>query len=227
MLNTIIEQNNYCFENILRTRADELHPDGHQVWIMATISEFPNCVEVYIDEDKHTWSDAANFEAPREKCARGDGDIEVNRLRAARRAKTTVRKRCKMIEANQMLTLTYRENMTDTSRLQRDFKLFITRLRQYGAFEYVAGIEKQSRGALHLHLAISALPFWMRTSNGVKIKSANLVRSVWRGVVGADNGNIDLTRPRRNACHRVASYISKYISKAVEGLARGFQSQTS
>jgi hypothetical protein len=121
-----------------------------------------------------------------------------------------------MIGANQMLTLIYRENITDDARLRRDFKLFIQGLRQYGEFEYVAGIEKQKRGALHMHLAISALPMWMKLSNGVKVKSANLVRSVWRGVVGLDNGNIDLSKPRRNAAHRIASYIAKHISKTLE-----------
>jgi hypothetical protein len=35
--------------------------------------------------------------------------------------------------------------------------------------------------------------------------------------VGKDNGNVDFTRPRgRNSSHRIASYISKYVSKNLE-----------
>lgn len=194
---------------------DEHHPDGHQVWKLVTITDFPGGVEVHVNESKDTWSDGANFDVP-DRAERGEGDHERSRKVAARRAKTKVRHRCKMIQADQLLTLYYRENMQDIKRLQKDFQEFIRRLRRYGQFEYVAGIEKQKRGALHMHLAINALPMWMKNAQGIKVKSANLVRSVWRGVVGLDNGNIDLTKPRRNAAHRVASYISKYISKALE-----------
>lgn len=215
MLDPIIANSRFK-KNIESMRQDELHPAGHQVWKLATISHFPSGIEVHLDERKETWSDPSDFADRPERAERGEGDREKSAVVVARRARSAVRKRCKMIGANQMLTLTYRENMVDPDRLERDFKLFIRRLRAYGQFEYVAGIEKQKRGALHLHLAISALPFWMKTAAGVKVKSANLVRSVWRGVVGLNNGNIDLTKPRSNAAHRVASYISKYIAKGLE-----------
>lgn len=216
MLEQIISPSQAVNKHLAQLREETVHRDGRQVWKTAVIHEFPGGVEVFIDEAKETWSDGANFEELKDRSARGEGDREKNLERAARRAKTQVRRRCKMISANQMLTLTYRENMTEFARLQADFKLFIKRMRQYGEFEYVAGIEKQERGALHMHLAISALPAWMKNAQGIKVKSYNLVRSVWRGVVGADNGNVDLTRPRRNAAHRIASYIAKYISKSVE-----------
>jgi hypothetical protein len=208
MLNAIISP-------LAALRHEEHHPAGHQVWKLATFTRFPGGCEVHINENKDSWSDPADF-AENIRGERGEGDHDKSRRVSARRAKTAVRHRCKMIAADQLLTLTYRENMTDFDRLKKDFKEFVRRLRLYGEFEYIAGIEKQKRGALHLHLAINALPFWMKNAQGVKVKSANLVRSVWRGVVGLDNGNIDLTKPRRNAAHRVASYISKYISKALE-----------
>lgn len=215
MLDPIIANSNFQ-KNLTARRAEELHPAGHQTWKLATISRFPSGVEIHIDENKETWSDPSDFAERPERAERGEGDREKSAVVSARRARSAVRKRCKMIGATQMLTLTYRENMVDRDRLERDFKLFIRRLRLYGAFEYCAGIEKQKRGALHLHLAICALPLWMKNSEGVKVKSANLVRSVWRGVVGLDNGNIDLTKPRSNAVHRIASYISKYIAKGLE-----------
>lgn len=180
-----------------------------------TITEFPQGVEVYIDEAHETCSDGALFE-DRPKAARGEGDREKNRARAARRAKTQVRQRCKMIQADAMLTLSYRENMQDFERLEVDVKVFVKRLRELGAFEYVLCVERQQRGALHVHMACQSFPAWMKNADGVKVKSYNLIRSIWRRVVGQDNGNIDLTRPRRNGSHRIASYISKYISKALE-----------
>lgn len=215
MLDAIIANSNFQ-KNLAARRADELHPAGHQTWKLATISRYPSGVEIHINEQKETWSDPTDFAEPFEKAARGEGDREKSAVVSARRARSAVRKRCKMIGATQMLTLTYRENMVDRDRLERDFKLFIRRLRSYGEFEYCAGIEKQSRGALHLHLAICALPLWMKNAQGIKVKSANLVRSVWRGVVGLDNGSIHLTKPRANAVHRIASYISKYIAKGLE-----------
>jgi len=50
------------------------------------------------------------------------------------------------------ITLTYKENMTDTSRLYKDFKRFITRFkRKFGNIEYIVACEPQGRGAWHLH----------------------------------------------------------------------------
>lgn len=215
MLDPIIA-NTLFQKNLLDRRQDELHPAGHQVWKLATISRFPSGVEIHINENKETWSDPTDFAPPPDRAARGEGDREKSAKVAARRARTTLRRRCKMIGATQMLTLSYRENMTDFQRLRNDLREFVRRLRQYGAFEYVAGIEKQKRGALHLHLAINAFPLWMKNAQGIKVKSACLVRSVWRGVVGLNNGAIHLTRPRSNAVHRIASYISKYIAKGLE-----------
>lgn len=192
-----------------------INPDVFTRRKSVTINEFPNGVEVYINENHETCSDGAMFTQV-ERGERGEGDRERNRARAARRAKTQIRRRCKMIQADAMLTLTYRENMQDMERLQRDVKAFVARLRALGPFEYVMCIEKQKRGALHVHMACQSFPAWMKNEQGIKVKSYNLIRSIWRRVVGQDNGNIDLTKPRRNGMHRIASYLSKYISKALE-----------
>lgn len=179
-----------------------------------TITEFPQGVEIFINENKETCSDGAMYlEVERSK--RGEGDIEKNRERAARRAKSQVRKRCKMIGADQMLTLTYRENMQDEKRVQAHIKALVARLRAFGPFEYVLALEKQERGALHAHIACQRFPKWMQ-QKGVRVNSANLIRSIWRSIVGKDNGNIDLTKPRRNSSHRIACYISKYVAKGLE-----------
>lgn len=191
-----------------------INPDVFTRRKSVTITEFPSGVEVFIDRNHETCSDGAMY-IEVERTERGEGDHEKSREAAARRAKTQVRRRCKMIQADVMLTLTYRENMQDMDRLQRDVKAFVKRLRALGPFEYVLCIEKQERGALHVHMACQAFPAWMRNEHGIRVKSYNLIRSIWRRVVGRDNGNIDLTKPRRNASHRIACYISKYISKSL------------
>lgn len=180
-----------------------------------TISEFPNGVEVLVRENHETCSDGAMY-IEVERTKRGEGDHDRARAVAARRAKSQVRKRCKMIGADQMLTLTYRENMQDMERLQADVKAFVNRIRALGPFEYVLAVEEQDRGALHVHMACQAFPAWMKNADGVKVKSYNLIRSIWRSVVGRDNGNVDLTKPRSNGAHRIACYISKYVAKTFE-----------
>lgn len=53
------------------------------------------------------------------------------------------------------ITLTYKENMTDTKRLYLDFKNFIKRFKyKYGPFEYIVAMEPQGRGAWHCHCII-------------------------------------------------------------------------
>lgn len=53
------------------------------------------------------------------------------------------------------ITLTYRENMTDTERLYKDYEKFVKRFRyKYGKFEYIVACEPQARGAWHLHCII-------------------------------------------------------------------------
>jgi hypothetical protein len=93
-----------------------------------TITEFPTELEVLINEAYETCQDGALYIEVK-KSARGEGDRQQSIERSARRAKTQVRRRCKMIQADQILTLTYRENMTDFDRLQCDFKAFVKKLR--------------------------------------------------------------------------------------------------
>lgn len=50
------------------------------------------------------------------------------------------------------VTLTYRDNMTDTKKLYNDFKNFIRRFKKiYSDFEYIVAMEPQARGAWHCH----------------------------------------------------------------------------
>jgi hypothetical protein len=135
--------------------------------------------------------------------------------RSSRRAKTKVRRLCKAKGLTTMVTLTYRENQTDRARMARDFDVFVKRLRRViPGFEYVCVFERQSRGAWHAHIAVArVLSHYLHC--GILLRSYDLLRSMWRGVVGVDNGNIDVSRNKRmgRSAARLASYLSKYISK--------------
>lgn len=122
------------------------------------------------------------------------------------RARKTVRHKLMMMQADRMLTLTYRENMTDLEIGWKHFKKFsaLMKWRFKERWTYVCVPEYQKRGAIHFHLAISGF------------YPVDTVRKLWRQVVG--EGNIDITSPakiKRNSWNprRIAGYLSKYISK--------------
>ncbi|RYE81472.1 MAG: hypothetical protein EOO80_00980 [Oxalobacteraceae bacterium] len=144
----------------------------------------------------------------------------ANLKRAARRAKTRVRRTVKVLGLDAMLTLTYRANQTDLSLCKKHMKEFVRRMRRaLPGFCYVAAFEPQKRGAWHVHMAIHALPRDLAACNGVKVKSFNVVRAIWRSVVGELGGNIDQAKRKRSSRQSVgklAAYLSKYMLKAFE-----------
>jgi hypothetical protein len=53
------------------------------------------------------------------------------------------------------VTLTYAENMTDSVKLQSDYRIFNKALRRkIGHYEYITAAEPQARGAWHLHVVM-------------------------------------------------------------------------
>jgi hypothetical protein len=141
-----------------------------------------------------------------------------NRMRSTRRARTKVRRLSKYKLLTTLLTLTYRENMLDRARMARDFDVFMKRMRRViPDFEYICVFEKQKRGAWHAHLAVRKVQSHYMQKN-VLVRSYDLIRSMWRGVVGADNGNIDVSRNKRlsRSSSKLASYLSKYIGKTFD-----------
>jgi hypothetical protein len=162
----------------------------------------------------HIWKDGGWVPTPS-----SDSDLldkaAANRERSARRARTKVRRLCKAKGLTTLLTLTYRENMTDRERLVRDFDVFIKRLRRVVPdFQYVCVFERQKRGAWHAHIAVArVLSHYVH--KGALVRSYDLLRSMWRAVVGTDNGNIDVARSRRVArsSAKLAAYVSKYVTK--------------
>lgn len=139
-----------------------------------------------------------------------------NRDRACGRSKRAVRRTCKAMGATTLLTLTYRACETDLVRVKLDLKLFAQRMqRLYPEFCFVAAFERQKRGAWHMHLACRTLPGLLPAKNGVKVRSFNVIRAVWRAVVGEREGNIDVSQRARSirSAARIAGYISSYIAK--------------
>lgn len=141
---------------------------------------------------------------------------------AANRAKVKVRKLCKAMGADTLLTLTYRAKETDLARSKKDLKEFVRRMRRLmPEFKAVAVYETQERGALHWHLATANVPTSFTRTNSTgqryRVKSFDAIRAVWRSVTGERQGNIDLARRKassRRSPAQIASYIAKYIVKA-------------
>jgi len=153
----------------------------------------------------------------------GPADAEAKALanaeRAARRAKTRVRRLVKSMGCDSLLTLTYRANQTQQSLAVYHLQEFVRRIRKViPGFAYVAAFETQKRGAWHIHLAVHALPRQLaHPVSGVKVKSWSIVRAIWRSVTGELGGNID--ERKRSARSRwsvakLAGYLSKYMTKA-------------
>lgn len=149
-------------------------------------------------------------------------DAVENRKRATRRARTKVRRLCKAKGLTTLLTLTYRENMVDRDRMARDLDVFLKRVRRViPGFEYVCAFERQKRGAWHAHLAVRRV-LSHYSQGGKLVQSYALLRSMWRGVVGVDNGNVDVSRNRRvqRSSAKLAAYLSKYIGKTFDQAAK-------
>ena len=140
--------------------------------------------------------------------------LTQNRDKAGRRARTKVRRLCLSKYLDCMLTLTYRENMVDRDRCKRDLDVFLKRLRRVlPTFQYIAVLERQERGAWHVHIACHRVQsHYMH--KGMLVKSFDLLRALWRAVVGTDNGTVNVSKRKgRPSPRKVAMYLAKYIGK--------------
>ncbi len=60
-------------------------------------------------------------------------------------------------DSEKFLTLTYSTLMTDTNKLYKDFKNFISALRKHYPVEYISIAEPQQSGSWHLHILLKSL----------------------------------------------------------------------
>lgn len=131
------------------------------------------------------------------------------------RSKRLIRQRCLALKVDRLLTLTYRENMDDRERCLADWEKFRALMVRKGLLgDYLAVPEVQKRGAYHVHVAIRGY---------VPVVT---VRRLWHQVVGENNGNVDIAyRTNRGRgigqSSRLASYLGKYVGKALETAPAG------
>lgn len=156
---------------------------------------------------------------------RGEGDREANIERAARRAKQKVRYLAKSMQVNSLWTLTYREKVTDRDLVLKHLDAFRRRVvTVLGEWQYIATLEKQERGAWHIHLATHALPTRIIKKGYRPVKSWDVMRAIWRSVTGALGGNFDESKRSRygvqgkrpkpiRGAGAIASYIAGYVAK--------------
>ena len=119
---------------------------------------------------------------------------------ALRRARSNIRR---LIATNfnkkydKFITLTFKENMQDITKANREFTNFIKRIKRRFAeqeIKYLSVIEFQRRGAIHYH-TIANLPY---------IESKELAE-IWR------NGFVKINAIEN--VDNIGAYISKYLTK--------------
>lgn len=155
-----------------------------------------------------------------------------NRKRSAKRAKINVRLLVKSIFSDHMLTFSYRENVTDRARVSADWKRFVRLFRvRYPSWAYLAVLEKQERGALHIHVAVQGkqdirwlLRCWLLAiGQPMEEVSAWLVGGVKLG--DKSLGAVNVESPNRRwgggskqwrSRDKLAGYLTKYIGKEFE-----------
>lgn len=167
---------------------------------------------------------------------KSDYEKQVNHARSVRRSKQKIRWICKAMEADRLFTMTYRENIVDRSVVRSHFQEFLRLVRHgfkvkhddgsytvYRAIEdwrYVAVLEKQDRGAYHIHCAVKGFQ---------KIKT---LRAAWYRAIGgrgdevgeATPGQVDVTSPdkrwggrsREWKVNKLAGYLTKYLDKTFD-----------
>ncbi|MBX7200396.1 MAG: hypothetical protein K1X51_13605 [Rhodospirillaceae bacterium] len=132
--------------------------------------------------------------------------IEENKKRAVRRARTTVRQTIMAAQLDHLLTLTYRANQTCPRLAWQHFARFMRLVRKWrrGApYSFIAVLERQKRGAIHIHVAVHGF------------QDVKALRSMWHQAIGSSEGNIDVSF-KRQPLPKLARYLSKYITKDIE-----------
>ncbi len=143
---------------------------------------------------------------------------EDSRRKSVARARQHLRWLVKSLQADHLVTLNYRENMQDISRLKRDWQAFVRLVvARYPNWQYVAVHEMQDRGALHLHIAVHGR------------QDIKYLRRCWYKVLGASPdatgadtpGQVDVSGPSKRfggkgytwKANNLAGYMGKYMHK--------------
>jgi len=123
---------------------------------------------------------------------------QINRERAAKRARTRVRQLCKAMGANTLITLTYKANQQDLALCKKHLKEFVRRVKRVMPdFCAVCAFERQKRGAWHVHIACKKIASVATVGGWHRIKSFDLLRSIWRSITKEHGGNVDVSRRKQ------------------------------
>lgn len=203
----------------LENQEETLNKDGHQNWHRLILHSF-NDGKLYeaVIHKYETWSQPSDEPESEFKGVRGEGDIEKNRERAARRAKKKIRFACKSAGFDRMVTLTTRQAIFDRDVFQKMMEKFIRLVRKAtgNSMSYVLVLEKhdsektaeEKRGSLHAHVALKGR------------QDYKLLQAVWNYRVCDGRGYVRVTNgSRKLSSSRIAGYISKYASKSISDVA--------
>jgi len=207
-------------DSIYRKNQEEVfNKDGHQKWHRVVVHDFNDGEQFEgVIHDYETWSEPSDEPERKNRGVRGEGDTELNRQRATRRAKKKIRHACKSAGFDRMLTLTTGAAIFDRDVFQKMIEMFIRLVRAASgdAMPYVLTVEKhdskktseEKRGSLHAHVAVRGR------------QEYRLLQTIWnyricggRGYVRVSNGT------KKMNPGSIASYISKYISKSISDVA--------
>lgn len=137
-------------------------------WQMVRVKEMGNVVEVMYQEKRSSENVIKKINA-NEYIDTRTGEIKEfvhieNRGQAVNEVRKSLSRLRDYINTNvtdvskcKWVTLTYKENMTNTEKLYEDFKNFNKRMRYYLSkqgfkYEYIVAMEPQGRGAWHAHM---------------------------------------------------------------------------
>jgi hypothetical protein len=153
-------------------------------------------------------------------------DPEESKRSSVRRASCKLRLKAKAAGFNSLHTLTTATPVLDRSEMWGLLSQFVRRVRAVlGEYRYAAIIEPQERGALHVHIASHALPariILSQAGHRVPVKSWDVMRAIWRSVVGTRRGNFDEAKRGKRwgkglravrGAHAIAAYLAGYIAK--------------
>lgn len=150
----------------------------------------------------------------KERAERGESEnLLENRKRTLSRAKRQVVRKILWNKTDHLLTLTYRDEVTDIEQARRDRERFCDEVQgKVPGWKYLGVYEVQPKrlkrtgvAVWHTHIAVDG---W---------QNIPLLRETWRGIVG--EGNIQVEPPRRRKGDprlAMARYLGKYLTKAAD-----------
>lgn len=200
---------------------EALHRDGHRKWYRLITNDLGSNHSEAVIQPYETWSEPPTEDEPAYRGVRGEGDLEANRIRAARRAKRSIRFACKTAEFDRMLTLTTKDNFS-RDEIRKKVERFIKLLREEnaGKIAYIIVPEKHDsektseskRGSHHVHIAIRGR------------QNYKLLVSIWHYRICNGRGFVFVTNPYNKRTRKayspsqIASYLYKYVSKSLSGV---------